>query len=302
MWQKIFCGNKMASARNVCFTLNNYTAEEYADIKNWDCDYLVVGEEVGKEGTPHLQGYVEWKGSKRFTTMKKLNSRIHWETRKGSAAEASAYCMKDGIFFCSGKISQQGTRSDLQAVCKAVSEGKSNTQIAEEFPTMYLRFNRGINELRTASFTDRKEPPTVEWRWGATGTGKTRFCVDKHTDSFYIKDSTMWWNGYEQQEAIIIDDFDGRWPYRDLLRLLDRYPYQGQYKGGYVKINSPFIYITCEHPPSHFWTDNELAQVTRRISNTTHCVAEVVAEVAGNTRAATSAPPDQDIKKILEDY
>lgn len=99
----------------------------------------------------------------------------------------------------------------------------------------------------------------------------------------------MWWDGYEQQEAIIIDDFDGKWPYRDLLRLLDRYPYQGQYKGGYVKINSPYIYITCEYSPSFFWRGNEFAQIHRRLSEIKHLgptgatnVTDVT-EVAGNT-------------------
>jgi len=50
-----------------------------------------------------------------------------------------------------------------------------------------------------------------------------------------------------------------------LLRLLDKYPYQGQIKGGYVKINSNII-ITCEFPPEYFWKGNELAQITRRIN------------------------------------
>jgi len=49
-----------------------------------------------------------------------------------------------------------------------------------------------------------------------------------------------------------------------LLKLCDRYKYSGQVKGGFVKINSPFIFITCEFPPSHFWIGNTLTQVLRR--------------------------------------
>lgn len=128
---------------------------------------------------------------------------------------------------------------------------------------------------------DRSEPPKVIWLWGKSGTGKTRRAVET-CKTFYIKDGTQWWDGYEQQEAIIIDDFDGKWPFRDLLRLLDRYPYQGQFKGGYVKINSPYIFITCEYHPSYFWEGNELKQITRRVAE--------VAEVDGNTNAST--PPD----------
>jgi len=122
----------------------------------------------------------------------------------------------------------------------------------------------------------------------------------------------MWWDGYEQQEAIIIDDFDGKWPYRDLLRLLDRYPYQGQFKGGYFKVNSPYIYITCEFAPSYFWQGNEYAQVFRRLKEVKYVpppgirmatnVTDVT-EVAGNTGQPLliRSPAFVDLTKAYED-
>jgi len=41
-----------------CFTLNNYTPEEVAGIRNDNEHYkwLCYGEEKGASGTPHLQG------------------------------------------------------------------------------------------------------------------------------------------------------------------------------------------------------------------------------------------------------
>jgi len=276
------------SFRNCCFTLNNWTEEEFDSLKSMSqVRYMVIGKEVGEEGTPHLQGYVEFTNSKKLVTLKKINSRIHWERRFGTAKQASTYCKKDNDFIEVGEMSQQGKRSDLDDVVEMVEKGSSSAEIADTFPKSYLMYGNGIERLRAAKYTDRSEPPCVTWLWGKTGTGKTRTAVESHS-SFYIKDGTMWWNGYEQQEAIVIDDFDGRWPYRDFLRLLDRYPYQGQFKGGYLKINSPFIYITCEFPPEHFWADNELAQVTRRLTSVKELVTEAAeAEVAGNT----SQPP-----------
>lgn len=290
--------------RNVCFTLNNYTAEEYEFITAWDCKYMIVGKEVGESGTPHLQGYVEFNSPKRMDTLKKMNKRIHWEARKGTAQQASDYCMKDDKeAFIKGKISKQGERKDIDMVADMITEGKNLKEIAMEHPTTFIKFHKGIEALHKLTFSDRTEKPTVKWIWGLAGRGKTYYCTSKH-ESHYIKDGTMWWNEYEQQEAIIIDDFDGKWPFRDLLRLLDRYKYQGQYKGGYVKINSPFIYITCEFPPEHYWDGNALEQVTSRLT-------EVVEVTGVNRRLATEVPatevtgntmpslPEKRKKKIL---
>lgn len=259
----------MASARNLCFTLNNYTEEEELAVQAWDCKYLVYGREVGEEGTPHLQGYVEWKGSKRFTTLKKMNPRIHWEKRRGTVDQAVTYCKKDGDIFEKGEKSEQGKRNDIEEVIEFVEAGASIQDIAEHYPKALVYHHNGIQRLIESRRTERQDPPEVIWVWGLAGVGKTRkYYVPEET---YIKDGTQWWDGYEQQPTIIIDDFDGRWPYRDLLRLLDRYPYRGQVKGGYVKINSPRIVITCEFPPAHYYREtNELAQILRRLTLVEH--------------------------------
>jgi len=267
-------------SKNWCFTLNNYTDEDEELVSKYNFSYAIIGKEVGENGTPHLQGYMEFPGTKRLETLKNLCSRIHWEPRKGTQEQASEYCKKEGDFYEFGKKKQQGKRSDLVAVANAVVE---NTFSSTDFPEEYIKYHKGIEAFKSSLYKHRTEAPIVVWRWGLSGTGKTRVPYEKHIDSVYIKDGTMWWDGYEQQEAIIVDDFDGHWPYRDFLRFLDRYPYQGQYKGGYHKINSKYLYITCEHPPEHFWHGNELTQITRRISEVKQVVSEVVSEVAGNT-------------------
>jgi len=181
-----------------------------------------------------------------------------------------------------GTPKQQGKRSDIHDVCELLDEKVPLNEIARNHPSAFVKHAKGFHAYKFATQVDRVSKPYVEWRWGTTGTGKTKGAIDKHPESFYIKDGTQWWDGYEQQDAIIIDDFDGRWPFRDLLRLLDWNPYQGQTKGGYVKINSPHIYITCEFEPSTYWGGNALAQVLRRIDKVEH-LATAATEVAGNT-------------------
>lgn len=250
-------------------TINNYTEDDIERLKNIKFSYLLWQKEVGKEcKTPHLHAFLYYKNPvvwpKRFlprARIEKVRSIVH----------CMKYCSKEETRVEGpweiGEKPEQGRRKDLEAAAADYMANDEKT-FAEENPETFVRFYKGLRELKAVvsqTHRDVNTPPSVIWLWGLAGVGKTRKAVETHK-SFYIKDGTMWWDGYKQQEAIVIDDFDGKWPYRDLLRLLDRYEYQGQVKGGYVKINSPHIYITCEFEPEHFWKGNELAQVMRRIT------------------------------------
>lgn len=91
-------------ARNWCFTLNNYTEKEFEYTKKYceiHCKNYRIGKEVGKKGTPHLQGFFVFKNQKKFDTLKKqlnvISTKFHLEKMKGSIKENIKYCEKDGI-------------------------------------------------------------------------------------------------------------------------------------------------------------------------------------------------------------
>ena len=84
-----------------CFTHNNWQKEDLVemvdDFARLDLEY-VVGEEVGADGTPHLQGYIRSKSV--FRPMEKLSwsFKPHWEKCKGSHEQNVKYCTKEGTF------------------------------------------------------------------------------------------------------------------------------------------------------------------------------------------------------------
>lgn len=261
-----------------CFTLNNYTDEEYVALTSEEftkkCKFLVIGKETGANGTPHLQGYVNLVKKMAFNSLKKLVPRAHIEKANGNDEQNYAYCTKDDKnAFVYGEIQFRGKRNDLRLACNMIINKAPMAEVAKEYPCVYVQYNKGLVAFREILQPDRDpdDPPSTVWLWGLAGVGKTRLVFDQSPKGdVYVKDGTQWWDGYSHQSVVLIDDFDGHWPYRDFLRLLDRYPYQGQFKGGYVKINSPIIVITCEFPPEHFWQGNELAQVTRRLEQVVH--------------------------------
>lgn len=268
----------MASTlKKMCFTLNNYTPEEEQIIRDYiqaKALFGVYGHEVGEGGTPHLQGYINFHRSMSFKSVKKLLPRIHLEKAKGTDEQNLHYCSKqDTKPFVHGTPQYSGKRNDLHDLCRVALTGRLLPQVARDYPTAYVKYHKGILSLVDLMRDPRdiNDPPTVLWLWGPSGVGKTRYAYDHlPPDQIYVKDGTQWWDGYTQQQCILIDDFDGKWPFRDFLRLLDRYPYQGQTKGGYVKINSPIIIITCDQSPQVFWREHELQQLERRLTVVAH--------------------------------
>jgi len=261
----------MSRHRCWCFTINNFTTSDWFAVKNLfkKAKYGISGEEKGANGTPHLQGYVSLENALSLKVMKKNLCRAHLIVANGTDEQNKAYCSKESNnIYEVGEISVgQGSRQDIKEISQKIKNGDITLEECMfDYPEIYVKYSRALEKMFCAVAPARSVPPEVHWRWGSSGTGKTRYCIEKHPDH-YIKDGTSWWDNYKNQEAIIIDDFDNQIPFRVLLRLIDRYAYQGQIKGGYVQITSPFIYITCEYPPEIYWNGNELAQVKRRLTS-----------------------------------
>lgn len=278
--------SKSLKKRNWFLTINNYNQQEIDMLNNIDCKYIIWQKEIGEEcKTPHIHATIIFKNA--VVWPKRHFPRADIEVVK-KLDSAIKYCSKletrvEGPFERGERPQQQGTRNDLKKLAMEVIDGKKLNTIANEQPDMYIKYGKGLKLLREEIQPNRDKDigVIVLWLWGNAGVGKTYLPNSLFTeDEIYIKDGTQWWDNYDHEKCIIIDDFDGKWPYRDFLRLLDRYKYQGQYKGGYTKINSRFIIITCEFPPSHFWDKgNQLNQVTRRLKGVYNITPETYTDV-----------------------
>jgi Putative viral replication protein/RNA helicase len=271
--------------RNVCFTLNNYTEDEYARILggiSWS--YIIIGKEVGEAGTPHLQGYGELHKLTRFNTVRKyLCDRSHIESRRGTQEQAIVYCKKDGVFEERGIRRDQGYRADLDMVRGDALEvgmrgvtAKYNYQ-GIQVATKFLTYNEPVRDWK----------PNVTWLWGPTGSGKSRRAREMVGEDVYTKNSdSKWWDGYDGHEDIIIDDFrDSWWSLTYMLALLDRYAMQVEVKGGMRQIRARNIIVTCCKPPRECYinTGEAIEQLLRRIDVIELVVTDVTEVGVGNT-------------------
>lgn len=276
---------KTRQLRNFCFTLNNYTEDEYTAVVTWLIDntkYAIVAKETGEaKATPHLQGYAESKSSRRFDTIRRALPRAHIEPRRGTAQQASDYCKKeDPAPFIWGTISKQGARTDIAAlVATARDLSKSTYEVFDAHPVSYMKFHRHVAHIRSLTNSQDKKftPMTVEVYWGAPGTGKTRKAHEDHEDLYMLpcgSNGTVWWDGYDPlaNKAVLIDDFyGGAIKYPLLLKLLDGYRFNLPIKGGFVWKSYTTVIITSNKPINEWYpAEMDIAALRRRITNITH--------------------------------
>ena len=135
--------------------------------------------------------------------------RAHLEPRKGTIDQAVDYCKKKGT-----------SKNSESSHCRKARRAR---RIKKDGTKRWRRRRRKIRRYTiwyslAISFLDQKkredciEKPKVlneldnEWRYGPTGTGKSRTAHEDYPDA-YIKANTKWWDGYIDQEVVIIDDF-----------------------------------------------------------------------------------------------
>ena len=255
------------------FTLNNPTNEEKVLFGSLECAHIVVGREVGENGTPHLQGYVNFRTAKRLTGLKKISARAHWEVCADTEA-AINYCKKDGDF---DEIDnrRQGQRNELAEVKEMAMEGKFK-DIQDKYPGIFWRYRHMIYnayEVRNVNLQPRNWETEVHVRWGKPGTGKTRFFYEKYPELHQMHKQNGFWSEYQGQEVVLFDDFDGSWtPRNDFLKITDRYPHKVRVLGGWRNWNPKLILITSNVNPRNWYAVSPSA-IMRRLKTVTHCLS-----------------------------
>lgn len=223
----------------------------------------------------HFQGYIRMQNACTIGQVKALfPNEVHLEQSKGTEEQNIEYCSKqeskiDGPWTL-GNMTKQGSRTDLEALARMVTEGKSNYDIASEEPTSYARYANHLKNLRTAlQVPKRCDNLKVYVLIGLTGTGKTHWAYEKFPDLYVpiITKDKVWWDGYSQSDTVLFDDYRGEIQYSKLLTLLDKYPKTGEIKGGSVALNYQRVIITSNHHFSEWYpqmSHSDLSPLHRR--------------------------------------
>jgi len=223
----------------------------------------------------HIQGYIEFDKMMTIRQTKQILGECHLEKRRGSQEDAVKYCSKPETRapgetpFTWGKKAQQGERTDLAKAAKLIEEGVEVKDIIQRDGRMLRYINHLIKYKEiTEKPRNRDDPVFVEVIVGEPGCGKTRSVYDKEPDLFVLPEqqgSSMWFDGYQGQEAVLFDDFYGGIKYSTMLRLLDRYPLKVPIKGGYTQWKPKRIYITSNQTIDNWYKIKDMRALKRRV-------------------------------------
>lgn len=143
----------MDRSRGWCFTINNYTEDDYINVlwvDEW-CEYLIVGWEIGEEcGTPHLQCYVYFENAIRFKTLKEMIPRANIRKANGTAAQNRKYCTKEDYpvpnveFWESGILPETGKRTDLLDIIARLKSGEEWKTVEADYPVQFMLYSQKL--------------------------------------------------------------------------------------------------------------------------------------------------------------
>lgn len=255
-----------------CFTVNDsesrYAQEDFDPIcrRGW-FRYMVFQKEQAETGTIHWQGYLQCKNDTRMTTVKRaLPGQAHLERQSPNSTpeQARDYCMKEetrlqgpwqhGQFL---PDTRSGRRTDLAEVAELLKRSGMR-EVARQMPTMIIKYARGLSELeRLNGLSTALRTVHVTLLYGPTGTGKSMFAYLKAPDAYRKDTEGRFFDSYNGQTSLILDDFAGRMSHVRLvmlLKLLDIYPLMVEVKGSSRQLKVRQIFITTNIHP-RMWFD-----------------------------------------------
>ncbi len=196
----------------------------------------------------------------------------HVDVRRGSHQQAIDYVTKadtradPGFSFEFGERGDaevqhiNGHRRDLFELHRLMRAGISLKELINMDPPSCYRMFSNIQKIRLLYMPVRTTRSKMYVLYGSSDTGKSRACdilsrAYSAGGGVYYLDSHKWWDGYDGQRCVVIEEFNGWIAFETFKKLGDQYPLKVEIKGNMVEFNSKYIFINSNYKPMEWYKD-----------------------------------------------
>ena len=233
-----------------------------------ECQYTFQ-KERGEAGTEHYQFFVAFPRRRTVRVASNILQNVfgpcHVEVARDVRA-SERYCRKidsrvDGPWSNVNNPNTlgQGARTDLAAIAERISEGASLRTVALEFPTEFMRYPSGVARYH-ALYSEPAGEEEVRgiWIFGEPGIGKSHYVREKYGDSLFVKSMNKWWDGYDGEETVLLDDYDlgGKCLGHYIKIWADKWPCRGEVKGATTALRYKRFVCTSNYSIDAIWPDD----------------------------------------------
>lgn len=255
-------------------------------ITNFNPSVVVVCLEHHKDGNPHLHAWLEWENKFNSRDPRIFDFKGHHphiggmkNKQKNTRGNALTYMMKeDTDLFVYGMDLEKWKYScanKKKYMAEDLISGKTTiNKLMETNPELLYNYRNLKNNLMEYNL-DKNEIRFIDriknnlWIYGSPGIGKSYYVFTKYKDA-YTKAANKWWDGYNNQDTVILDDFDSK--SREIAHYIklwsDNYIYKGEIKNGNVKLTYIRFIITSNYIPKTLYGEdlNLINSLNRRFN------------------------------------
>lgn len=184
---------------------------------------------------------------------------------------AENYVFKDetaieGTRFEKGqKLMKRNSKTDWKKI-KDLAVAGELTKISEENPQVFISSYRTLKQISIDYMVAPQDmsSTTGVWIYGPPGVGKSHFARDTYGRDLYMKAQNKWWDGYQNQRFVLLDDLDTNVLGHYLKIWADKYSFMAESKGSSRLIRPEKFIVTSNYRIEDLFVDPILCEAIKR--------------------------------------
>lgn len=213
--------------------------------------------ELSESGYLHVQAVAAFQKKTRFGTVRRMfGGTSHWEPTRSAAINDYVWKEDTRVEGTQFEFGAKPIRVNSKVDWEAVWRSACNGDLDAIEPRIRIVSYRTLRAIAADHQLPRSMERTIKVYWGKTGSGKSFRAWDEAGDSAYVKcPRSKFWEGYQGQENVVIDEFRGGIDVAHLLRWFDRYPVIVEVKGASRPLNASRIWVTSNLNPESWYPE-----------------------------------------------